>query len=172
MRGSDELTGSMFSYVNIEARIPANHPIRIIRRVVNEVLAGLDAEFTAMYSGIGRPSIAPERLLRGSLMGCRRLPAIHRVTLRQAGPKQRRHRRPRIKLQSRQPQPSQPKPRTPRRLEAFSLGTKLFSEAQALTSVPSTVKCASESSGATRACSRMPFRNLRAISASSRRPAV
>src|SRR5262245_23276278 len=68
MRGSDELTGSMFSYVNIEARIPANHPIRIIRRIVNEVLAGLDAEFTAMYSGIGQPSIAPARLLRGSLL--------------------------------------------------------------------------------------------------------
>jgi transposase len=68
MRGSDAMTGSMFSYVNIEARIPANHPIRIIRRIVNEVLAGLDAAFTAMYSGIGRPSIAPERLLRGSLL--------------------------------------------------------------------------------------------------------
>ena len=68
MRGSDEMAGSMFSYVNIEARIPANHPIRIIRRIVNEVLAGLDAAFTAMYSGIGRPSIAPERLLRGSLL--------------------------------------------------------------------------------------------------------
>ena len=68
MRGSDEMTGSMFSYVDIEARIPANHPIRTIRRIVNDVLAGLDAEFTAMYSGIGRPSIAPERLLRGSLL--------------------------------------------------------------------------------------------------------
>ena len=68
MRGSDEMTGSMFSYVDIEARIPANHPIRIIRRIVNEVLAGLDAVFAAIYSGIGRPSIAPERLLRGSLL--------------------------------------------------------------------------------------------------------
>jgi hypothetical protein len=52
---------------------------------------------------------------------------------------------------------------------AFSLGTKLFSEAQASTSVPSTVKCSSESKGATSRCSRMTFRNLRAMSASSRR---
>ena len=62
------MAGSLFSYVDIEARIPANHPIRTIRRIVNEVLTGLDGEFAAMYSGIGRPSIAPERLLRGSLL--------------------------------------------------------------------------------------------------------
>ena len=68
MRGSDEVTGALFSYVDIEARIPAEHPIRMIRRIVNEVLACLDAAFAAMYSGIGRPSIAPERLLRGSLL--------------------------------------------------------------------------------------------------------
>jgi transposase len=68
MRGSDGVTGSLFSYVDIEARIPSGHPIRTIRRIVNEVLARLDAEFAAMYSGIGRPSIAPERLLRGSLL--------------------------------------------------------------------------------------------------------
>ena len=68
MRGSDAMTGSMFSYVDIEARIPESHPIRMIRSIVNEVLAGLDGEFTAMYSGLGRPSVAPERLLRGSLL--------------------------------------------------------------------------------------------------------
>ena len=68
MRGSDAMTGSLFSYVDIEGRIPTAHPIRIIGRIVNEVLAGLDAEFAAMYSGIGRPSIAPEKLLRGSLL--------------------------------------------------------------------------------------------------------
>jgi hypothetical protein len=68
MRGSDAMTGSLFSYVDIEARIPANHPVRPIRRIVNEVLTDLDGEFAAMYSGIGRPSIAPERLLRGSLL--------------------------------------------------------------------------------------------------------
>jgi transposase len=40
----------------------------MIRGIVTEVLAGLDGEFTTMYSGLGRPSIAPERLLRGSLL--------------------------------------------------------------------------------------------------------
>jgi transposase len=68
MRGSDAVTGAMFSYVDIEARVPAKHPIRVIRRIVNEVLAGLDADFAAVYAAIGRPSIAPERLLRASLL--------------------------------------------------------------------------------------------------------
>jgi transposase len=58
----------MFSYVDLEARIPAKHPIRIIRRIVNEVLDRLDADFAAMYAAIGRPSIAPEKLLRASLL--------------------------------------------------------------------------------------------------------
>lgn len=68
MRGSDAVTGSMFAFVDIEARIREDHPIREIRRIVNATLATLDAEFEAMYSDIGRPSIAPERLLRGSLV--------------------------------------------------------------------------------------------------------
>ena len=68
MRGSDAVTGAMFAYVDLEARIRQDHPIRTIRRVANEPLAGLDADFTAMYSSIGRPSIPPERLLRGSLV--------------------------------------------------------------------------------------------------------
>ncbi|MBI5110744.1 MAG: IS5 family transposase [Rhodovulum sp.] len=68
MRGADAAAGSLFSYVDLEARIPAQHPLRLIREVVNEVLAALDAEFAAMYAAIGRPSIAPEKLLRGSLI--------------------------------------------------------------------------------------------------------
>ena len=68
MRGSDMVTGSLFSYVDLESRVPDKHPLRVIRRVVNEVLASLDAEFSAMYSVFGRPSIAPEKLLRGSLI--------------------------------------------------------------------------------------------------------
>jgi len=68
MRGSDAVTGAMFSYVDIEARVPAKHPIRVIRRIVNEVLERLDADFAAMYAAIGRPSIAPEKLLRASLL--------------------------------------------------------------------------------------------------------
>jgi transposase len=68
MRGSDAATGAMFSYVDIEARVPARHPIRVIRRIVNEVLERLDADFAAMYASVGRPSIAPEKLLRASLL--------------------------------------------------------------------------------------------------------
>ena len=68
MRGSDAVTGSLFSYVDLEDRVPAKHPLRVIREVVNEVLISLDADFAAMYSDIGRKSIPPERLLRGSLI--------------------------------------------------------------------------------------------------------
>ncbi|MEQ1492811.1 MAG: IS5 family transposase [Terricaulis sp.] len=68
MRGEDQGTGSMFSYVVIEARVPADHPLRLIRRIVNDALASLDHEFEVLYAGTGRPSIAPEKLLRGSLI--------------------------------------------------------------------------------------------------------
>jgi transposase len=68
MRGSDATSGSLFSYVDVEDRIPSTHPLRTIRAIVNEVLAGLDAEFEALYEGTGRQSIAPERLLRASLL--------------------------------------------------------------------------------------------------------
>ena len=68
MRGSDERTGELFSYVDIEERVPQNHPLRLIRRIVNEVLAVLDSEFAKLYADDGRPSIAPERLLRALLL--------------------------------------------------------------------------------------------------------
>ena len=68
MRGTDETSGSLFSYVDLEARIPARHPLRKIRQVVNEALASLDAEFDALYTDFGRPSIPPERLIRASLI--------------------------------------------------------------------------------------------------------
>jgi transposase len=68
MRGTDEKSGSLFSYVDLEDRIPAQHPLRKIRQVVNDALVGLDAEFAALYVNFGRPSIAPERLIRASLL--------------------------------------------------------------------------------------------------------
>jgi transposase len=68
MRGSDAISGSLFSYVDVEERIPATHPLRTIRTIVNEVLAALDADFEALYQGTGRQSIAPERLMRASLL--------------------------------------------------------------------------------------------------------
>ena len=64
MRGLDDQTGSMFSYVDLDERIPASHPLRKIREFVNVALAALNAEFARLYSADGRPSIAPERLLR------------------------------------------------------------------------------------------------------------
>jgi transposase len=68
MRGSDERTGSLFSFVDLEERVPHRHPLRKIRQIVNEALASLDGEFARLYSSEGRPSIAPERLLRASLL--------------------------------------------------------------------------------------------------------
>jgi transposase len=58
----------MFSYVTMEQRIPADHPIRAIRVLVDEVLGQMDGTFSAMYAKRGRPSIAPERLLRAQLL--------------------------------------------------------------------------------------------------------
>ena len=68
MRGSDAASGALFSYVDMEVRVPATHPLRTIRTIVNEVLAALDTEFEALYEGTGRQSVAPERLLRASLL--------------------------------------------------------------------------------------------------------
>ena len=68
MRGSDAKSGSLFSYVDLEQRVPAKHPLRTIRGIVNDVLAALDAEFERLYEDTGRQSIAPERLLRASLL--------------------------------------------------------------------------------------------------------
>jgi transposase len=67
-RGTDEASGSLFSYVDLEARIPVRHPLRKIRQVVNAALASLDGEFEALYTDFGRPSIPPERLIRSSLI--------------------------------------------------------------------------------------------------------
>ena len=68
MRGADETSGSLFSYVDLEDRIPARHPLRKIRQVVNDALASLDDEFDRLYVDFGRPSIPPERLIRASLI--------------------------------------------------------------------------------------------------------
>ena len=68
MRGLDERTSSLFSYVDLEDRVPAKHPLRMIRRIVNDVLVALDGEFAMIYVDSGRPSIPPERLLRALLL--------------------------------------------------------------------------------------------------------
>lgn len=68
MRGADKTSGSLFGYVNLEARIPAPYPLRKIRQVVNEALASLDGELEALYTDFGCPSMTPERLIRASLI--------------------------------------------------------------------------------------------------------
>src|SRR6202011_2937817 len=68
MRGGAELSGSLFSYVDLEARVGKSHPLRTIRAIVNEAISALAGEFSALYSPIGRPSIPPEKLLRAMLL--------------------------------------------------------------------------------------------------------
>ena len=68
MRGGDNRTGELFSYVNLEVRVRRDHPVRAIRTIVNEALSALEREFAGLYSPIGRPSIPPEKLLRAMLL--------------------------------------------------------------------------------------------------------
>lgn len=68
MRGDDNRTGELFSYVDLEARVRRDHPLRAIRTIVNEALGALEREFAALYSTIGRPSIPPEKLRRAMLL--------------------------------------------------------------------------------------------------------
>lgn len=68
MRGDDNRTGELFSYVDLEARVRRDHPLRAIRAIVNEALGSLKGAFAALYSPIGRPSIPPEKLLRAMLL--------------------------------------------------------------------------------------------------------
>lgn len=68
MRGGDVMTGELFSYVDLEDWVRRDHPLRAIRRIVNDALVSLEREFAALYSPIGRPSIAPEKLLRAMLL--------------------------------------------------------------------------------------------------------
>ena len=74
MRVSDALSGKLFSYVDLEQRVPPHHPLRAVRTIVNEALTDIGASFAAIYSTLGqpstidRPSIAPEKLLRALLL--------------------------------------------------------------------------------------------------------
>jgi transposase len=68
VRGGDGRTGALFSYVDLEDRVRVDHPLRTIRGIVNAALSALGAEFAALYSPIGRPSIPPEKLLRAMLL--------------------------------------------------------------------------------------------------------
>jgi transposase len=68
MRGEDLASGTLFSYVDIEARASERHPLRAMRRLTNAALAVLDVAFSRLYASAGRPSIAPERLLQATLL--------------------------------------------------------------------------------------------------------
>src|SRR4051812_22090013 len=68
MRGSDKRSGELFSYVDLEQRVRRDHPLRTIRSLTDTALASLSDDFAALYSGLGRPSIPPEMLLRAMLL--------------------------------------------------------------------------------------------------------
>ena len=68
MRGDDLQQPGMFSYISLERRVPEDHPLRAIRKMVDAALVELSPQFGQMYSRVGRPSIAPEKLLRALLL--------------------------------------------------------------------------------------------------------
>jgi transposase len=68
MRGEDARSGALFSYVDLERRVPKSHSLRVIRDLANDALASLAREFSALYASTGRPSIPPETLLRAMLL--------------------------------------------------------------------------------------------------------
>src|SRR6267143_916002 len=68
MRGDDNQQEGIFSYISPEKRVPVDHPLRPIRKMVDEILKEMSPQFQKLYSDVGRPSIAPERLLRSLLL--------------------------------------------------------------------------------------------------------
>jgi transposase len=68
MRGDDQQTGYIFSYLSPEERVPADHPLRPIRRLTDAIFERLSPRFDRVYSDMGRPSITPEKLLRALLV--------------------------------------------------------------------------------------------------------
>jgi len=68
MRGDDNQQEGIFSYISPEKRVPTEHPLRPIRKMVDEILKEMSPQFAKLYSSVGRPSIAPERLLRSLLL--------------------------------------------------------------------------------------------------------
>jgi transposase len=68
MRGEDQKQDAMFSYVSPEKRVPEDHPLRAIRAMVDQVLKEMSPRLARLYAKVGRPSIAPERLLRALLL--------------------------------------------------------------------------------------------------------
>lgn len=67
MRGEDLPSGTLFSYVHLEDRVPSNHPLRRMKRLVDGILRSMSAAFDTRHAHTGRPSVPPERLLRALL---------------------------------------------------------------------------------------------------------
>src|SRR5579872_6032228 len=68
MRGINDSQSGLFSYLSCDQRVPSDHPLRLIKAYADEVLTGMSGVFDAMYSTMGRPSLPPERLLKGQLL--------------------------------------------------------------------------------------------------------
>jgi transposase len=68
MRGDEDQQPAMFSYVNLDQRVPSNHPLRAIRKMADQALAELSSHFDSLYARRGRPSIPPEQLIRALLL--------------------------------------------------------------------------------------------------------
>jgi transposase len=68
MRGPEQPQAALFSYLAVEDRIPPDHPLRAMRKLVDPILTALSPRFAALYSELGRPSIPPEYLLRALLL--------------------------------------------------------------------------------------------------------
>jgi transposase len=68
MRGTDRQQSAMFSYISAERRVPKDHPLRAVRAMVDEALRELGPRFDSIYAVHGRPSVAPEKLLRALLL--------------------------------------------------------------------------------------------------------
>src|ERR1700693_3066529 len=68
MRGKDEQQLDVFSYLSPEQRVPQDHPLRLLRAMTDEALQHLSPRFNSLYAKTGRPSIAPEKVLRALLL--------------------------------------------------------------------------------------------------------
>ena len=84
MRGSRDPQATMLAFVDLEERVPQDHPIRTIKIIADEALERLSPEFDRMYSKVGRASVPPERLLKASLLICLYSVRSERVVLRGA----------------------------------------------------------------------------------------
>jgi len=73
MRGNDQQKNHMLSYLSPEARVRKDHPLRAIRSMVDDILNQFSRRFDKMYTRVGRPSIAPEKLLRAQLLRMSRI---------------------------------------------------------------------------------------------------